>query len=134
METSRKTSSCPCGRKVKLRRSMFKFECDSPLELADMVAQANEKLANGKKFRRSRAKAAEDPYVRVAKNASVLKDSAERAEAIARELTSELGDFGVDDVQRVLSILGRNGSDSVIEKLRDSSIIYEVSEGRYRIA
>ena len=112
---------------------MFKFECDSPLELAGMVAQANEKLANGKKFRRSRAKSPDDPYMRVAKSASVLKGSVERAEAIARGLTGELGDFGVEDVQRVLSLLGKNDPASVISRLRESSLVYEVGEGRYRM-
>jgi hypothetical protein len=113
---------------------MFKFECDSPLELAEMVAQANEKLANGKKFRRSRTKSPENPYVRAARSASAFKDPADRAEAIARELTRELGDFGVEDVQRALSILGRNDSESVIRKLRESSMVYEVGDGRYKIA
>ncbi len=134
VEASKKTSSCPCGRKVKLRRSMFKFECDSPLELAEMVAQANEKLANGKKFRRSRAKSPESPYVRTARKASAFKDPADRAEAIARELTHELEDFSVGDVKRVLSILGRNDAESVIRKLRESSIVYEVGDGRYKVA
>ncbi len=113
---------------------MFKFECDSPLELAEMVAQANEKLANGKKFRRSRAKPPESPYARAARSASAFKDSADRAEAIARELTHELGDFGVEDVRRVLSIIGRDDAESVVRKLRESSIVYEVGDGRYKIA
>jgi hypothetical protein len=112
---------------------MFKFECDSSMELAGMVAQANEKLANGKKFRRSRVKSPDDPYMRVATSASVLKNSAERAEAIARGLTGELGDFGVEDVQLVLSILGKDDPASVISRLRESSLVYEVGDGRYRI-
>ena len=133
IEASRKTSSCPCGRQVKIRKSIFKFMTDSPRELAEMVAQANTQLANGKKFRRSRSRAPSDPCARVAKRVMVLRGSAERAEAIARELTAELGDFGLEEVRRVLALLGRNDPEEVISRLKDSSLVYEVCEGRFRV-
>ena len=64
----------------------------------------------------------------------VLRGPAERAEAIARELTTELGDFGVDDVRRVVAVLGRDDPEEIMARLKDSSLVYEVCEGRYRIA
>ena len=134
IEASRKTSSCPCGRQVRIRKSMLKFETDSPHELAEMVAQANTQLANGKRFRRTKPRAPSDPCARVAQRVMVLRGPAERAEAIARELTAELGDFGVDDVRRVVSVLGRDDPEEIMTRLKDSSLVYEVCEGRYRIA
>lgn len=134
IERSRKTSSCPCGRQVKIRKSMIKFETDSPLELAEMVAQANIQLANGKRFRRSRSKAPSDPYARVAQRVMVLKGSAERAAAIARELTTELGEFGVEDVRRVMTVLGKGDPEETMVKLVENSIVYEVGDSRYRAA
>lgn len=132
VETSRKTTSCPCGRKVKLRKSMFKFETDSPRELADMVGQANEQLSAGKRFRRRRPKESDDPCVRVAQAAMALRDPVERGEAIARGLTDELGDFGVEELRRVLAVLGANAPESLVRRLMAANIVYEVREGRYK--
>lgn len=113
---------------------MIRFETDSPMELAEVVAQANTQLANGRKFRRSKAKVSTDPCVRVAQRVMVLRDSAERAEAIARELTDELGDFGIEEVGRVMAVLGKDDPADMMIKLKESSLVYEVSEGRYRLA
>lgn len=131
---SRKTSSCPCGRQVKIRKSMIKFRTDSPIELAEMVAQANAQLASGKKLRRSKTRASSDPCVRVAQRVMSVSGSSERAEAIARELTDEIGDFGLEEMRRVLEVLGRNNPEDVMTKLKEGSLIYEISEGRFRIA
>ena len=132
VETSRKTTSCPCGRSVKLRKSMIKFETDSPRELADMVGQANEQLLAGKKFRRRRAKESDDPCVRVARASMALKDPVQRGEAIARGLTDELGDFGLDELRAVLSVIGSNDPESLVRRLIEANIVYEVDAGRYR--
>ncbi len=132
VETIRKTSSCPCGRKIKLRRSMFKYETDSPRELADMVGQANEQLSAGKKFRRRRPKKSDDPCVRVAQAVMALKGREERGEAIARGLTDELGDFGLEEVRRVLAVLGANDPEGLVEGLVSANMVYETGDGRYR--
>jgi hypothetical protein len=122
LQTSRKTSTCPCGRQVKLRRASFRFLTDSPRELADMVAQANEQLANGKQVRRKRARSPKD----------LAKDPVGRAEIVARELTRELGEFGVEDVRRVLKIIGKGSAEDMVDKLLGASIVYEAGEGRFR--
>ena len=134
IESCRKTSSCPCGRQVRIRKSMLKFETDSPLELAEMVAQANTQLASGKRFRRSKPRTPSDPFARVAQRVMILKGSTERTEAIARELTVEFGDFGVEEVRRVVAVLGRDDPEEIMSRLKENSLVYEVSEGRYRIA
>jgi uncharacterized Zn finger protein (UPF0148 family) len=132
LQTSRKTSTCPCGRQVKLRRASFRFLTDSPRELADMVAQANEQLANGKQVRRKRARSPKDPFARIAQSAALAKDPVGRAEIVARELTRELGEFGVEDVRRVLKIIGKGSAEDMVDKLLGASIVYEAGEGRFR--
>ena len=111
---------------------MIKFETDSPRELADMIGQANEQLLTGKKFRRRKAKEPEDPCVRVAKTSMALKDPVQRGEAIARGLTDELGDFGLEELRAVLSVLGSNDPEGFVRRLMEANIVYEVDEGRYR--
>ena len=132
VETNRKTTSCPCGRSVKLRRSMIKYETDSPRELAEMVGQANEQLLAGKKFRRRRVKEPEDPCVRVAKASMALKDPVQRGEAIARGLTEELGAFGIEELRAVLSVVGSNDPEALVRRLMEANLIYEVDAGRYK--
>ncbi|HUU07721.1 MAG TPA: hypothetical protein VMW88_04855 [Thermoplasmata archaeon] len=111
----------------------MKYRTDSPLELAEMVAQANLQLAGGKKFRRPRSsKGANDPSARVAKRAKGLRDPAEAAEAVVRGLTEELGDFSVEDLRQVLLLLGKNSPDDMISRLVGNNLVFEVSEGRYR--
>ena len=132
VETSRKTSSCSCGRKVKIRRSMFKFETDSPRELAGMVGQANEQLLTGKKFRRRRPKQSDDPCVRVAQAVMSVKGRQERGEAIARGLTEEFGEFGLEEVGRVLAVLGANDPEGLVNGLASANLVYQTESGRYR--
>ena len=133
VETSKKTATCPCGRTGRLFKSQVKYETDSPLELADMVAQANSQLANGKRFRKPRAKEAKDPHGRVAQRAKSLRNSVEVAEAVARGLTEEFGEFSADDFGRVMSLLGKGPSEEVLKRLVESNALFEVAEGRYRV-
>ena len=133
VETAKKTSTCPCGRHGRLFKSQMKYRTDSPLELAEMVAQANLQLAGGKKFRRPRSsKGTDDPFARVAKRAKGLRDPAEAAEAVVRGLTEELGDFSVEDLRQVLLLLGKGSPDDMISRLVDNNLVFEVREGRYR--
>ncbi len=133
VEAAKKTSTCPCGRQGRLFKSQMKFRTDSPLELAEMVAQANLQLAGGKKFRRPRSsKEAKSPLARVAKSAKGLRDPAEVAEAVVRGLTEELGDFSIEDLRQVLLLLGKGSPDEMISRLVGSNLVFEVGEGRYR--
>ncbi len=132
VETAKKTTTCPCGRQGRLYRSQIRFETDSPLELAEMVAQANSQLANGKRFRRPSTKEPKDPYARTAKRATALKDPTEMAEEIVRGLTDELGDFSASDLGKVLSLLGKGQPEEMIVRLVEGNMVIEVGEGRYR--
>lgn len=133
VEAAKKTSTCPCGRQGRLFKSQMKFRTDSPLELAEMVAQANLQLAGGKKFRRPRSsKGAKDPLARVANGAKDLRDPVEVAEAVARGLTDELGDFSVEDLRQVMVLLGKGSPDEMITRMVDGNMVFEVGEGRYR--
>ena len=97
-----------------------------------MVGQANEQLLAGKKFRRRKAKKPEDPCVRVAQACMSIKDSVQRGEAIARGLTDEFGAFGLEELGRVLAVLGSDDPEGLIRRLLDANLVYEVGEGRYR--
>ena len=97
-----------------------------------MVAQANEQLANGKKVRRKQPRSPKDPFARIARSAALAKDPVERAEIVARELTRELGEFGAEDVRRVLKVLGKGSAEDMVDKLLGASMIYEAGEGLYR--
>jgi hypothetical protein len=132
VETAKKTSTCPCGRQGRLYKSHIRFETDSPLELAEAVAQANTQLASGKKYRRPRSKKAKDVYARTAERAKGLRDVTESAEAVVRSLTEEIGDFSVEDLERVLTLLGKGSPDEMLSRLIDANIVFEVGEGRYR--
>ena len=132
VETAKKTTTCPCGRQGRLFKTHIKFETDSPIELADMVAQANSQLASGKKYRRPRVRKATDVYSRVAERAKGLRDQTEFAEAVARGLTDELGEFSMVDLARVLSLLGKGPPDAMLVRLVDANVVFEVDEGRYR--
>jgi hypothetical protein len=132
VETAKKTSTCPCGRQGRLFKSQLKFETDSPLELAEVVAQANSQLGSGKKFRRPRSKKAKDVYSRAAEGAKGHRGPVEMAEAVVRALTEELGEFTVEDLGRVLSLLGKGSPDEMIVRLKENNLVIEVAEGMYR--
>ena len=45
VEAEKKTTTCQCGREIELSRVKLHYSTDSPMELADAVAQANALIA-----------------------------------------------------------------------------------------
>lgn len=132
VEAERKTTTCPCGREITLSRTKFMYESNSPSELAQAVAEANEQLAGGSRPKARRKSAAKDPYAGVAERARAIKDPLERMRVIAQELTAMHGEFGYDDVRRVAALVGRESPEDIIARLQEHGLIYETSEGEYR--
>lgn len=132
VEAGRKTTTCPCGRVIKVSQTKFLYETDSPSELARAVAEANEQLGEGERPRARRKPSKKDPYAGVAERARAIKDPLERMRVVAQELTAMHGSFGYDDVKRVAAILGRESPEDMISRLQEHGLIYETSEGTYR--
>ncbi|MGD9962818.1 MAG: DUF1922 domain-containing protein [Thermoplasmata archaeon] len=132
VEAEKKTTTCPCGREIKLARAKFLFESNSPSELAQAVAEANEQLAGGGKPRVRMKSSPKDPYAGVAERARAIRDPLERMRVIAQELTAMHGAFGYDDVKRVTALVGRETPEDLIARLQEHSLIYETSEGTYK--
>ncbi|TRO49197.1 hypothetical protein E2P63_09040 [Candidatus Bathyarchaeota archaeon] len=133
IETRRKTMTCPCGRKIVLSRAKHYFETDNPLELADAVADANEKLADGlvpkvKKRRRRR-----DSFSRIAERARAAKDPSEKLRIIASDLTELKGEFTVEDLRKVSSVVGKEPSQKVLNRMQSMGLVYESSPGRFKV-
>ncbi len=132
VEAERKTSTCPCGREITLSRTKFLFETNSPSELANAVAEANEQLGEGSRPKVRRKSSSKDPYAGVAERARAIKDPLERMRVIAVELTSMHGEFGHDDVRRVTALVGRESPEDVIARLQEHGLIYETPKGTYK--
>jgi hypothetical protein len=132
VEAERKTTTCPCGMEIKLSKTKFLFECNSPLELARAVAEANEQLAGGSRPKVRRKASPKDPYACVAERARAIKDPLERMRVIASELTAMHGEFGYDDVKRVAALVARESPEDIIARLQEHGLIYETSEGAYK--
>lgn len=132
VEAGKKTTTCHCGRVIKVARMKFLFETESPSELAKAVAEANEQLGGGHKPKVMKKTVHKDPYARLAERARAIKDPLERMRAIAIELTAMHGEFGYDDVRRVTSLVGKESPEDVISRLQEHGLIYEASEGVYR--
>lgn len=132
VESGRKTTTCNCGREIKVARVKFLYETDSPSELAKAVAEANEQLGGGHRPKVRRKPSHRDPYARLAERARAIKDPLERMRAIAVELSSMLGEFGYDDVKRAAALVGKESPEDIISRLKEHGLIFEVSEGSYR--
>jgi hypothetical protein len=132
VEASRKTTTCPCGREMKVAGLRFYFETDSPSELAKAVAEANEQLGEGIRPKARRKPKHKDPYARISERARAIKDPLERMRMIAEELTSLHGGFGLEDLRRVASLTGTMSPEDMVARLQEHNMIYETSEGTYR--
>jgi hypothetical protein len=62
----------------------------------------------------------------------VVKDPLERLHAIAAELTRSKSQFELDDLKRVLNLLGRGDPERILAGLLENGIIYESSPGKYK--
>lgn len=134
VETRRKTTTCHCGREIRLKRGMFKFMTDSPIELADTVGRVNAALHGAEPMPKEKKRKKKDPYAAMVESTSVVKDPLERLHVIAVELTKSKTEFELDDLKRVLSLLGRDDPERILARLLENGLVYESSPGKYKAA
>ena len=103
VESERKTTTCQCGKEIDVQKTRFHYETDSPMDLANAVAQANALILGGEKVKREKRSKKKDPFAEVAERSKAFKDPLERLKAVAKELTASGGDFGVEELKRGLA-------------------------------
>src|SRR4030042_660603 len=72
-----------------------------------------------------------DPFSVIAERAKPVKDSIERMRIIAKGLTDLKGDFGIEDVRKVVSVLGKDSAEDIIARLKEHNLIYQSGGGAY---
>ncbi len=132
VETRRKTTTCQCGREIKLRRMKLRFQTDSPMELAQSVARANAAIRGGEQLPPEKKPRKREPYSVIAERSQHPKDPVERMQVIARALSDLKGEFTEEDLGKVLQSLGKGSPKDMVRKLQELNLIYEASEGKYR--
>jgi hypothetical protein len=132
IETSKKTTTCQCGREIVMSRVKVMFLTDHPLELADSVAKANASLRGGEQVLTEKKSRKKDPYSRIAERANPIKDPIERMHVIARELTELKPGFSLEDVRKVAILLGKDSPEDIIARLQEHNLIYETEEGTFK--
>lgn len=132
VEADKKTTTCQCGREIDLRRVKLRYLTDSPLELADSVAKANAALRGGRGLPPEKRPRRKDPFFVIAERAKVVKDPVERMRVIAMGLTDLKQAFDVEDVRKVVSVLGKDSAEDVVRVLKEHNLVYEDVDGKLR--
>jgi hypothetical protein len=131
VETAKKTTTCQCGKEIHLDRVKTMFLTDSPIELADSVAAANASLRGGERMPREKSRR-RDPLSTIAERAKSVKDPVERLQIIARGLTDEESEFGLEDLRKIVSRIGKGSPEDMLAALKEHNLVYETSDGKYR--
>lgn len=132
VETSRKTTSCQCGREIKLARTRFHFQTDSPSELAEAVGKANAALRGGGQMPSLRKRARKDPCSQAAERAKRAKDPLGRLRTIAVTLTELKSELDLDDLRRVAALVSKESAEEMLARMIEHGIVYEHGDGKYR--
>jgi uncharacterized Zn finger protein (UPF0148 family) len=132
VEAEKKTTTCQCGREIELSRVKLHYSTDSPMELADAVAQANALIAGGEKLKKEPRPRKKGPHAAIAEKAKSVKDPLERMRVIASELTAMNGEFDIDDVRRVSGLLSKDSPEDIVARLQEHNLIYETANGKFR--
>jgi len=132
VEAKRKTTTCQCGREIKMSSVKLMFQTDSPMELADSVAMANASLHGGEHLVVEKKGKKKDPYFVISERAKPIKDPLERMRVVARELTALKVEFTFEDMKKVAAIVGKDSPEDMIARLKEHNLIYETGDGKYR--
>ncbi|OGS56292.1 MAG: hypothetical protein A3K60_07530 [Euryarchaeota archaeon RBG_19FT_COMBO_56_21] len=132
VETNKKTTTCQCGREIKLRRMKLRFQTDSPMELAGSVARANAAIRGGEQLPSEKRPRKREPYSVIAERSQHSKDPVDRMQLIAQALTDLKGEFTEEDLGKVLHAVGKGSPKDMIAKLQQLNLIYETGEGKFR--
>ncbi len=134
VESSRKTTTCQCGRQIKLARMKLRFVTDSPHELAQMVAEVNASLKGAGPMPRARKKRKRVVEDAISERISSIKDPLERMRAVVAELVASKKELGHEDMEKAATVLGKKDPDALAARLLELGIIYEVGPGKFRQA
>ena len=132
VESSKKTTTCHCGREIQLSRVKLMFLTDSPHELADSVAAANASLKGGERMPSERKSRKRDPLAAIVELAKPVKDPLERMLIVARGLTELKSEFEFDDLKKVASMLGKDSPEDMLARLKEHNLVYETSAGTFK--
>ena len=132
VESRKKTTTCQCGRKIKLGRIKYQFTTDFPIELAKAVAEANAKIRSGGAAPSPRRRSGRDGYSRIVERARPVKGSLERLHEVAKALSELRSEFDVDDLRKVAPKLGNAPPEKILARLVENNLVYEVRDGKYR--
>jgi hypothetical protein len=132
VETRRKTTTCNCGREIKVHKRNVKYLTDSPIELAQTVADVNAALRGGG-TRPPARKATGPARSPILDKALSGKTTADKLRVMAEELLKKSSDFGADDLKPIADAMGRS-IESIVRMMLEAGMIYESSPGRYRLA
>ncbi|MBU1914048.1 MAG: DUF1922 domain-containing protein [Candidatus Thermoplasmatota archaeon] len=132
VEANRKTTTCQCGREIKMSSVKLMFQTDSPMELADSVAIVNASLQGGEHLVVEKKGKKKDPYFVISERAKPIKDPLERMRVVARELTTLKVEFNFEDMKKVAAIVGKDSPEDMIARLKEHNLIYETGDGKYR--
>lgn len=132
VETSKKTTTCQCGKEIHLDRVKLMFLTNSPLELADSVAAANASLRGGEKMPSEKKSRKRDPLGAIAERAKPIKDPVERLQLIARGLTELKSEFGLEDLRKIVARLGKGSPEDMLAALREHNLVYETADGMFK--
>ena len=132
VETRRKTTTCPCGREIKVHKRNVKYLTDSPIELAQTVADVNAALRGGG-TRPPVRKAPRQARSPILDKAMSGKTPADKLRIVAEELLKKSGDFGEEDLKPVAASM-RKTPEAIAKMMLDAGMIFESSPGRYRLA
>lgn len=132
VEVKRKTTTCQCGREIKMSSVKLMFLTDSPMELADSVAMTNASLRGEEHLVVQRKGKRKDPYFVISERAKPIKDPLERMRVVARELSALKVGFTFEDIKKVAAIVGKDSPEDMIARLKEHNLIYETGDGRYR--
>jgi len=130
VETRRKTTTCQCGREIKVHKRNVKYQTESPIELAQTVAEVNAALKGGgtrPPVRRTK-QPARSPILDKAMSAKTPFD---RLRIMAEELSRKYEDFGVDDLKPLAASMGKS-PEAILKMMLDAGMIYESSPSRYK--
>ena len=130
VETKRKTTTCQCGREIKVHKRNVKYQTESPIELAQTVAEVNAALRGGG-TRPPVHRTRQPPRSPILDKAMSAKTPVDRLRTIVEELSRKSGEFGVDDLKPLSPSLGKS-PETILKIMLEAGMIYESSAGRYR--
>jgi len=127
----KRSMTCVCGATIDLLRVKPRFESPSPVEVAKAVALAKSQTAEGK-MELPAQKTHKSRLGKIAEKAEEIKDTRERLSFIASSLTKLKGDFSIEDLERIHELIGKESAEDMIVAMRESGIIWEIGNGKYR--